>query len=104
MLKKKTVEDIDIQGKRVIARVDFNVPIGDDGKITDDLRIRAALPTIEYVLSKGASLILMSHLGRPKVEPDPKFSLKPVFEHLKNVLDAQIVVLFVLIHALLFTG
>jgi len=90
MLKKKTVKDIDIKGRRVIARVDFNVPIGEGGKITDDLRIRAALPTIEYILAQGASLVLTSHLGRPKDAPDPKFSLRPVFEHLKTLVKAPV--------------
>lgn len=90
MLKKKTVEDIDLAGKRVIARVDFNVPLDENKNITDDLRVRAALPTIEYILSKGASLILMSHLGRPKGEPDPAFSLAPVAEHLKTLIDADV--------------
>jgi phosphoglycerate kinase len=74
-MDKKTVKDIDIKGKRVIMRVDFNVPM-DKGVVTDDKRIKAALPTIKYVLEQGASLILMSHLGRPKGGPDPEFSLK----------------------------
>jgi len=90
MLEKKTVEEVDLEGKKVIARVDFNVPIDDGGKITDDLRIRAALPTIEYVLSHGASLILMSHLGRPKGEPSPEFSLKPVHVHLSSLIDNDV--------------
>ena len=74
-MNKKTVKDIDLKGKRVLMRVDFNVPMA-DGKVTDDKRIKAALPTIKYVLEQGASLILMSHLGRPKGGPDPEFSLK----------------------------
>jgi phosphoglycerate kinase len=87
----KTVKDIDLKNKRVIARVDFNVPIK-EGKITDDTRIQAALPTIRYVLDqKGASLILMSHLGRPKGSPDPAFSLKPVAEHLGKLLNTRVV-------------
>jgi 3-phosphoglycerate kinase len=75
-MNKKTVKDIDLKGKRVIMRVDFNVPM-DKGAVTDDKRIKASLPTIKYVLEQGASLILMSHLGRPKGGPDPEFSLKP---------------------------
>jgi phosphoglycerate kinase len=74
-MNKKTVRDIDLKGKRVLMRVDFNVPMA-DGKVTDDKRIKAALPTIKYVLEKGASLLLMSHLGRPKGGFDPEFSLK----------------------------
>ena len=74
-MDKKTVKDIDLKGKRVLMRVDFNVPMA-DGKVTDDQRIKAALPTIKYVLEQGASLLLMSHLGRPKGGFDPEFSLK----------------------------
>mgnify|MGYP001360976342 FL=1 len=73
-MNKKTVKDIDLKGKRVLMRVDFNVPM-QAGKVTDDKRIKASLPTIKYVLDQGASLILMSHLGRPKGGPDPEFSL-----------------------------
>jgi phosphoglycerate kinase len=90
MFNKKTVRDIDVAGKKVLVRVDFNVPI-QDGKVGDDTRIRAALPTINYLLDHGASLILCSHLGRPKGEPDPAFSLKPVAEYLGNVLGQQVV-------------
>jgi phosphoglycerate kinase len=78
-MNKKTVKDIDLKGKRVIMRVDFNVPMA-GGKVTDDKRIKASLPTIKYVLDQGASLILMSHLGRPKGGPDPEFSLKAAAE------------------------
>ncbi|MBM3150942.1 MAG: phosphoglycerate kinase [Chloroflexi bacterium] len=74
-MNKKTVRDIDLKNKRVLMRVDFNVPM-EGGKVTDDKRIKAALPTIQYVLGQGASLLLMSHLGRPKGGPDPEFSLK----------------------------
>lgn len=84
-MNKKTVRDIDLKGKRVLMRVDFNVPM-DKGVVTDDKRIRAALPTIQYVLEQGAALILMSHLGRPKGGPDPEFSLKPAADVLSKLL------------------
>jgi phosphoglycerate kinase len=88
-MNKKTVKDIDIKGKRVLMRVDFNVPM-QDGKVMDDKRIRASLPTIQYVLAQGASLILMSHLGRPKGGPDPVFSLKPASEVLAGLLGKPV--------------
>ncbi|WP_416337599.1 phosphoglycerate kinase [Eubacterium limosum] len=90
-LMKKTVKDIDLKGKKVLMRADFNVPLNEDGVITDDTRIQAALPTIKYILDQGASLILMSHLGRPKNEPDPKFSLLPVAKRLSEVLGTEVV-------------
>lgn len=89
MFAKKTVRDIDVKGKRVLVRVDFNVPIK-DGKVTDDTRIRAALPTIEYLLDQGAAVILFSHLGRPKNGPDPKYSMKPVADYLKGLVKAPV--------------
>lgn len=89
MFSKKTVRDIDLKGKRVLVRVDFNVPIK-EGKVTDDTRIRAALPTIEYLLSQGASVILFSHLGRPKGGPDPKYSMKPVADYLSKMVSAPV--------------
>src|SRR5262245_27632788 len=88
-MNKKTVRDIDLKGKRVIMRVDFNVPM-DAGKVTDDKRIRASLPTIQYVLDQGASLLLMSHLGRPKGGPDPEFSLKPAADVLAGHLGKPV--------------
>lgn len=88
---KKTVKDIDLKGKKVLMRADFNVPLNEDGVITDDTRIQAALPTIKYILDQGASLILMSHLGRPKNEPDPKLSLLPVAKRLSEVLGTEVV-------------
>ncbi len=88
-MNKKTVKDIDLKGKRVLMRVDFNVPM-QDGKVTDDKRIRASLPTIQYVLDQGASLILMSHLGRPKGGPSPEFSLKAASEVLANLLGRPV--------------
>jgi phosphoglycerate kinase len=88
-MNKKTVRDIDLQGKRVLMRVDFNVPMA-DGKVTDDKRIKAALPTIKYVLDQGASLILMSHLGRPKGGFNPEFSLKAAAEVLAGHLGIPV--------------
>ena len=88
-MNKKTVRDVDWQGKRALVRVDFNVPLS-DGHITDDARIRAALPTIEYLLENGASVVLMSHLGRPKGKPNPDLSLKVVADHLDTLLDAPV--------------
>ena len=88
-MDKKTVKDIDLKGKRVLMRVDFNVPMA-DGKVTDDKRIRAALPTIKYVLEQGASLLLMSHLGRPKGGFDTEFSLKAAAEVLAGLLGIPV--------------
>jgi phosphoglycerate kinase len=88
-MNKKTVKDIDLKGKRVFMRVDFNVPMA-DGKVTDDKRIKAALPTIKYVLEQGASLLLASHLGRPKGGPDPEFSLRPASEVLSGLLGIPV--------------
>lgn len=90
MMNKMTVADIDLKGKRVIARVDFNVPLDANGNITDDKRIRAALPTIQYIIEHGASLILVSHLGRPKEGPDPKFSMKPTAKRLSELLGKEV--------------
>src|SRR3990172_1717487 len=89
-MTKKSVKDIDIRGKRVLMRVDFNVPMA-DGKVTDDKRIKAALPTIKYVLDQqGASLILMSHLGRPKGGPQAEFSLAAASEVLAGLLGKPV--------------
>src|ERR1044071_177357 len=88
-MNKKTVKDIDLKGKRVLMRVDFNVPM-QDGKVTDDKRIKASLPTIKYILDQGASLILMSHLGRPKGGLDPEFSLRPAAEVLSSLLEIPV--------------
>lgn len=89
MFNKKTVRDYDFSGKKVLVRVDFNVPIK-EGKVTDDTRIRAALPTIEYLLEQDAAVILFSHLGRPKGGPDPKYSMKPVADYLAGLVSVPV--------------
>jgi phosphoglycerate kinase len=89
-MAKKTVADIDVKGKRVLMRCDFNVPLDENQTITNDGRITKAMPTIRHILDGGASLILMSHLGRPKGEPDPKFSLAPVAKHLSELLGKDV--------------
>ncbi len=85
-MNKKTVKDLDVKGKKVLVRVDFNVPLSKEekGKIADDARIKAAIPTINYLSENGAKVILMSHLGRPKGEANPEFSLKQVADYLAN--------------------
>jgi phosphoglycerate kinase len=90
-MKKKTVRDIDVAGKKVIVRCDFNVPMDGDRNITDDKRIRASLPTIQYLLGQRAAVILMSHLGRPKGKVDEKYSLAPVAERLEKLLGSKVV-------------
>ena len=92
-MSKKTIRDIELTGKRVVMRVDFNVPMAKDGsgKITDDTRIQAALPSIKYILDKGASLVLMSHLGRPKGKGfEPEFTLKPAAERLAELIGREV--------------
>lgn len=89
-MNKKTVKDIDVKGKRVLVRCDFNVPLDENGKITDNTRIVAALPTIKYLMYNGAKVILCSHLGRPKGEVNPKYTLKPVAEELDRLLGKEV--------------
>ncbi len=88
-MNKKSVRDLDVQGKRVLVRVDFNVPVK-GGRVTDDTRIRRALPTVRHLLSEGARPILISHLGRPKGEPDPKYAMDPVAHCLGELLNHQV--------------
>ena len=89
-MNKKSIENIDIKGKRVLMRVDFNVPQDDSQRITDDTRIKAALPTIKYALENNAAIILMSHLGRPKGKVNHKYSLKPVSERLAQLIGKAV--------------
>lgn len=89
-MEKKTIRDIDVAGKKVLVRADYNVPIDQDGTITGDNRIRATLPTLQYLLEKGAAIILMSHLGRPKGSPMREFSLAPVAKKLKELLRVDV--------------
>jgi phosphoglycerate kinase len=89
--KKLTIEDIDIKGKRVFIRADFNVPLDENLMITDDRRIRSTLPTINYAIDEGAKVILSSHLGRPKGKADPKFSLAPVAKRLQRLLNKEVI-------------
>ena len=89
-MDKKTVKDIQLTGKRVLVRVDYNVPMNDKGEITDFIRIEASLPTLHYLLDQGAAVILMAHLGRPKCKVNPKFTLKPVAEALSQLIHRPV--------------
>src|SRR5271166_6441352 len=89
-MAKLSVRDLDLKGKRIFMRVDFNVPLNDAGEITDDTRIQASLPTIQYIVERGGRLILASHLGRPKGKPNPKMSLKPAANRLAQVLGKPV--------------
>ena len=90
MFSKKTIKDVDVRGKRVLVRVDFNVPLT-EGTVTDDTRVRAALPTLRYLVDHGARVIVMSHLGRPEGERDPQYSLRPVRRVLQRLLGRNVV-------------
>ena len=89
-MAKLGLADLDLEGKRVLVRVDFNVPMDDQQNIVDDRRIRASLPTIKKILSAGGTPILISHLGRPKGKPDPRYGLRPVADRLTAYVDAPI--------------
>ena len=90
VLNKLSIDELNIKGKKVFIRVDFNVPFDDNLRITDDSRIRSTLPTINYAIDEGAKVILASHLGRPKGKPDPRYSLAPVAKRLQRLLDKEV--------------
>ena len=89
-MAKKTIQDVSVSGKTVLMRVDFNVPLDDQRRVTDDRRVRLALPSIRSVIDRGGRLILMSHLGRPKDAPDPKYSMKPAADKLAELLGKPV--------------
>lgn len=89
-MNKKTIRDIDAKGKRCLVRVDFNVPVGADGRITDETRMTEVMPTIKYLIEKGAKVILCSHLGRPEGQVNPKYSLRPVANRLNEILGSKV--------------
>ncbi|MDP2232128.1 MAG: phosphoglycerate kinase, partial [Actinomycetota bacterium] len=90
MFEKQTVKDVDVRGKRVLVRVDFNVPLA-EGSVTDDTRVRAALPTLRYLVDRGARVVIVSHLGRPNGKPDPRFTLRPVRRVLQRLMGRNVV-------------
>ena len=85
-----TIRDVELQGKKVLLRADYNVPLDGEGRITDDYRIRASIPTVRYLLDHGATVIIVSHLGRPEGEPDPKYSLQPAAHRLSQLLELPV--------------
>ncbi|MCA9196776.1 MAG: phosphoglycerate kinase, partial [Planctomycetales bacterium] len=89
-MAKRSIDQLDVAGKTVLMRVDFNVPLNDKLQVTDDRRIRMALPSIQSVIDRGGKVILMSHLGRPKGAPDPKFSLKPAADRLAELVSSPV--------------
>ena len=89
-MNKKTLEDFNLENKRVLVREDLNVPLDENQNITDDTRIRAVLPTINYLIDKGAKVIIVSHLGRPKGKANPKYSLVPVAKKLSELLKKEV--------------
>ncbi|MDD5186111.1 MAG: phosphoglycerate kinase, partial [Paludibacter sp.] len=86
----QTIDKFNFAGKRAFVRVDFNVPLNENSEITDDTRIRAAMPTLKKILSDGGSLIIASHMGRPKKNPDPKYSLKSILAHVSDLLGVDV--------------
>src|SRR5687767_2707711 len=88
-MPKRSIAEADVRGKRALVRVDFNVPLR-DGEVADDTRIRAALPTIQHLLDRGAAVVLATHLGRPKGQPDPAYSVAPVARRLSDLLGRRV--------------